>query len=307
MALSQSAPAKVNLFLRVLGRRADGYHELRTCIHALAFGDELRAERGGAGVELEVRSAASLGLEVPAGPENLVHRAAVAFAAASGVRVDVRFTLDKRIPAGAGLGGGSSDAAAALRILNRLFDAPLDAAQLHAIARGLGADVPFFLDGGTQIGTGIGDCLTPVPHAPHYHFVLLLPPYGIPTAEVYRRSGAPRLTRGDDSTKKGGAVACPEELLVPERFVNDLEAAAMAVEPRLAALHERVAERFPRLRMSGSGSALFLAFAEAGAATAARHALERLRDEGIAIVQTESTGAIGPPPQHRKFDEGDGC
>jgi len=256
-------------------------------------------------VELTLEARADTGLEVTAGADNLICRAAQAFRTATGITDGVRFSVAKRIPAGAGLGGGSSDAASALLLMNALFDRPLDDAELHGLAAGLGADVPFFLRGGTCIGTGIGDQLTPVA-SPRLHFVLLLPPFGLSTAKVYAACDAPRLTEGDAPTSMPFTkVVSGRDLAVPETFVNDLEPAAMQVEPRLAHLRDKVvAAGYPAVRMSGSGSALFVATAGERAAAQACAALRFLEDDGVVLVQTRSAVAPHREP-HRLEAEGE--
>lgn len=297
MALRLFAPAKVNLYLEVLGRRPDGYHEVETCLHALAFGDELVAELAGDRCEIQLVFEEQTDASVPAGEDNLVARAAAAFCDAAGVGRGVRFRLHKRVPAGAGLGGGSSDAAAALLLMNELHGRSLTAEELHGIASRLGADVPFFLRRGTQVGTGIGDVLQPLPDRLTLHFVLLLPPYGVSTAQVFARCGAARLTEDPAANRVcASKAAWYREQAVTGRFANNLESAAMAVEPRLFELREQVVRAgYPQVRMSGSGSTLFLAFDREAEAAAAREALSGLRDQGVGIVQTQSDhSAIDP-------------
>jgi len=138
----RGAPAKVNLSLRVLARERSGYHQLETLFCALELRDEIEIERGGGALSLQVE-----GAELGPPEENLVHRAAVAFHDAAGIRPDTRIRLRKRIPAGAGLGGGSSDAAATLAALNALHGAPLGPTHLLRLGAELGSDVPFFLCG----------------------------------------------------------------------------------------------------------------------------------------------------------------
>jgi len=289
MGLRLFAHAKVNLQLAVLGRRADGYHLVHTCLHTLELADQLVVATGGGGVELTLGARTATGLAVTGGPDNLICRAAESFREATGISTGVRFSVQKRIPAGAGLGGGSSDAASALLLMNALFDSPLDDARLHELAARLGADVPFFLRGGTCLGTGVGDELTPL-DGPSLHFVLILPPYGLSTAEVYAACHAPRLKAGDSGHSiHPYKVVSGRDLAVPERFVNDLERAAMQVEPRLARLRARVVKAgYPTVRMSGSGSALFIATPHEREAVSAVQALSFLGDDGVAIVRTRS-------------------
>ena len=294
--MRMKAPAKVNLFLRVLGVRDDGYHSVVTCLHALELGDDLALEAGSDGVSLEIHSDVASGMPVEAGPDNLVCRAAELYREHTGMTAGMRFVLHKRIPAGAGLGGGSSDAAAALTLANEWNDSALSETELCALGSRLGADVPFFIRGGTQVGSGVGDVLQTVTSPPRFHFVLLLPPYGVSTAEVYAHCGARRLTGSDH----GNTMSAPpsgwsrEDLELPERFVNDLEAAAMRIEPRLESLRNRVIESgYPHVRMSGSGSTLFVTFDDAAAAEQACAELKRFESDGVTLVRTRSCGAAG--------------
>jgi 4-diphosphocytidyl-2-C-methyl-D-erythritol kinase len=263
--LTLPAPAKVNLYLEVLGRREDGFHELLTVLQTVDLCDEitvaLRPRRAGhADGQTDVRLAmrtSSAG--VPRGPDNLVVRAAHALlgraGAAGDVGVDV--SLAKRIPAGGGLGGGSSDAATTLDALNRLLGEPLDAPALHAIASELGSDVPFFLHGGTALCMGRGERVRPLAPPRPFLTTLLLPPYSTATPAVYAALHAP-----DAPADAGTASARIEALAdriddaaedtLEDLFRNDLEAAARRAEPRLDALMDRTG-----LHLSGSGSTLF--------------------------------------------------
>jgi 4-diphosphocytidyl-2-C-methyl-D-erythritol kinase len=222
------APAKLTLSLRVTGVRPDGYHELDAEMVALDLHDNLVIEPGtGLTVQAELPAPAGRG-EVPSGPDNLVAKALTA------VGREARVGLIKRIPPGAGLGGGSSDAAAVLRWAG--------CNDLDLAAR-LGADVPFCVVGGRASVRGIGESVMPLPYQER-RFLLLLPPFGVNTAAVYRAwdelSGNARAGDGRAGT-------------------NDLEAAALVVEPRLAAWRDRFAEvSGARPLLAGSGSTWFL-------------------------------------------------
>jgi 4-diphosphocytidyl-2-C-methyl-D-erythritol kinase len=175
------APAKVNLFLRVFDRRLDGYHELETLFQAIDLADEVRVERGGGSVELEVR-----GADLGPVEDNLAHRAAARLLGETRISEGVRITLTKRIPAGAGLGGGSSDAAAALRCVALLFEISSEDTLMRRIAAELGSDVPFFLCGSPlAAGRGRGEVLEPFEHLPEAHLVLVMPPVHVSTAWAY--------------------------------------------------------------------------------------------------------------------------
>ena len=218
------AYAKLNLELLVKGALPDGRHELDTVFQSVSLHDLLEVAPSGR-TELGVEG------EAPAGQENLVLRAAAALEEACGRPLPARFRLLKRIPAGSGLGGGSSDAAAALRGLRRLFELDVD---LQPVAAAIGADVPFCLRGGRAAATGAGDLLSALPAGDLTWYALAWPGYGISTAEVYRRW---------DEVGGGGR--------------NHLQAAACAVEPRLAGFASRLGEGWV---MTGSGSAFFKEF-----------------------------------------------
>jgi 4-diphosphocytidyl-2-C-methyl-D-erythritol kinase len=223
-----SAPAKLTLSLRVTGVRPDGFHEIDAEMVALDLHDTLIMGPGtGLAVETDLPAGAGLG-PVPSGPDNLVTKALAAVGRESGVR------LVKRIPPGAGLGGGSSDAAAVLRWAG--------CTDLDLAAR-LGADVPFCLVGGRASVRGIGEWVAALPYEER-HFVLLLPPFGVNTAAVYRAWDELGPARGAGNGSAG---------------TNDLEAAALVVEPRLAEWRDLFAEfSGARPLLAGSGSTWFL-------------------------------------------------
>jgi 4-diphosphocytidyl-2-C-methyl-D-erythritol kinase len=255
------APAKLNLYLDVRGRRADGYHELETLFVALAWGDDIEVEvREEQGVTLEVTGDPS----VPVGSENLAAKAAAAWFEAAGARapfLGAAIRLVKRIPVGGGLGGGSSDAGTVLRLLQERAggERALAADDLQRIAKALGADVPYFLRGGAAIGRGRGDVIEAVPQGPPLTFVLITPTWGHDTATVFRYAGQ----RLRPSVADGLALAVQAlRSGVPERVraahENALALAAMRAYPaftRFTSEVERALGRPPCL--SGSGSTLF--------------------------------------------------
>jgi 4-diphosphocytidyl-2-C-methyl-D-erythritol kinase len=248
------APAKINLSLRVLGRRADGFHEIRTVFQAIELADEVQLSREGRGVELETVGA---DLGPPAG--NLAYRAAEAFLKAFPDSRGVRIRLVKRIPAGAGLGGGSSDAAAVLRCLAEGLPAPPSPAELAHLGASLGSDVPFFLGSSTlAAGVGRGERLRPLAPLPEADLVLALPPAHVSTADAYRALRRAPLDGGwerEESEEGDG----PEDWdSVIRGLHNDFEAV-------VAAEQDTVAQSLRALRsagasgvlMSGSGAASF--------------------------------------------------
>ncbi|MDW8426086.1 MAG: 4-(cytidine 5'-diphospho)-2-C-methyl-D-erythritol kinase [Meiothermus sp.] len=239
------APAKVNLGLSVLGRRADGYHELHTLFAALRVGDRLWVEAIPEGVELEVR-----GFGLPANTDNLVYKAAVAYLNAAGWPGGVRVVLEKNLPIAAGLGGGSSDAAAVLRGLSQLYPAALD---VPALALRLGADVPFFLEAGLAEGRGVGERLRPLEPL-EAHLVVFNPGIAVAAAEAYRHL---RPEEWQPELDVAGILAAIRAGAEPP-YWNSLEPPVFRLVPALRELkQELVNTGLKGVLMSGSGSSLF--------------------------------------------------
>ena len=263
-----AAPAKLNLGLRVVGRRADGYHELESLIVPLDLGDELdleaiEAERPG--VEFRLEGAAP---GVPGDAENLAARAAEQLLAVAGVAARVRVRLHKVLPAGSGLGGGSSDAGATLRALIELFPDALPPDRLARLALELGADVPYFLDPKPALVTGIGERIEPLTGLPSLAFLLVNPGSALSTEAVFRAfdaSGAALTPRGSDRRMRAISGLQQGDLHRPELFENllenDLEPAASSLCRAIPRLRERVrASGALAVGMSGSGPTLFGVF-----------------------------------------------
>lgn len=273
-----SARAKLNLSLRVLAREQSGFHQIETLFCALELADELTVELGGSAIELEVGAPADApGSVGDPGPveTNLALRAARAFFLALGEPRGARIRLAKRIPVGAGLGGGSSDAAAVLLALNRLHDEPFDADRLVALGAGLGSDVPFFLTGAVlALAWGRGDRLLPLPPLPSAPVVLAVPPERIATADAYA-SLARR--QGTNSVAGPAIVTLPRTWTdVAAAAANDFEANAFADSPRLAELRTLLEGCGAGVaRMTGSGSVIFGVFDDLAAATNAVASLQR--------------------------------
>jgi 4-diphosphocytidyl-2-C-methyl-D-erythritol kinase len=264
-AVRETCRAKLNLFLDVVGRRADGYHDLVTVFHEIALADDLEAralpgERGK--VTIDVVAAGADITAVPCDATNLAVRAASALLAESGAHDGVALRLTKRIPAGGGLGGGSADAAGALRAVNSLLALGANDDDLERIALTLGSDVPFLVRGGTAIGRGRGELLERVPAASGIGFVLLLPGFGVSTAAVYRALPATLPPRRDPRAVLDALAAGDADALA-RACGNALLDAAVAVEPRLtSALAAARAAYGPRVHMTGSGSTLFVPAAD---------------------------------------------
>ena len=269
-----TAPAKVNLSLNITGRRDDGYHLLDSIVVFTAFGDQIDlSPASGDSVRVSGPFAASL----TAAGDNICLRALSAFREAGGEAGPLAIHIDKQIPVGAGLGGGSSDAAAMLRHLNGASAHPLSEERLSAVALSLGADVPVCLASTAQRMQGIGEILTPLEPPPRGHLVLARPDAMLATGEVFRRW-----------QQAGPAGAASDTGSRPDRIIaagNDLEAAATALVPAIGTVlvSLRDCEGIIAAQMSGSGTACFGLFEDAGvAATAA----QRLVDSGLWAVAT---------------------
>jgi 4-diphosphocytidyl-2-C-methyl-D-erythritol kinase len=242
------APAKLNLFLHVVGRRNDGYHLLQTVFRFLDHGDELRFAPRQDG---RIVSATPLP-GVPA-ESDLTVRAAKALREAAGIRDGVEISLRKMLPLGGGLGGGSSDAATTLLALNRLWDLHADSTDLQRIGLGLGADVPIFVHGRAAFAEGVGERFTDVALAPAWYLVLV-PAVAVPTAEIFRaadlRRNTPPVAAADWRPGCGG---------------NDLEAVACRLFPEVRR-HLDWLKRWGDARMTGSGACVFTEFPDEAAA-----------------------------------------
>lgn len=236
------APAKLNLFLHVVGRRPDGYHLLQSAFVLIDWCDTLHVERRTDGRI----SREDLGPVLP--DDDLCTRAARLLQQASGTTLGAHIAIDKRVPWGAGLGGGSSDAATTLIALNRLWGLDWPRARLLDLGLRLGADVPFFLGGDNAWVEGIGEQLTPITLAPRT-WVVLKPPVAIPTAAIF---SSPLLTRNTEPARMAVFLAAPE------RFgKNDLQVCATEYSLQVVDSLKLLADNFGLSRMSGSGSAVF--------------------------------------------------
>jgi 4-diphosphocytidyl-2-C-methyl-D-erythritol kinase len=255
------AHAKLNLFLRVLAREADGFHGLETLFCLVSLADTLRAERREAsGITIDVE-----GADVGPAERNLAVRAADLVLEATGRRFGVHLTLTKRISVRAGLGGGSSDAAAALHATNRLANGAVPRHELLQFAARLGSDVPFFVSGAPlALGWGHGERLLHLPPLPAAPALLVTPPVGVGTAEAYAWVDAARQSVG-----RRGAVALDLDALsrwgdIGRMAGNDFESPVFEHLPAIRAAFEALAGTRPLVcRMSGSGSTLFAVYRSA--------------------------------------------
>lgn len=272
-SLSLLAPAKVNLFLRILRRREDGFHELSSLFQAVSLMDRLDFWQLPEDAEAPLCSMEvtpdSLGAElIPTDESNLVMRALQIFAERAGEGRRVHCRLHKAVPAQGGLGGGSADAATALHAANRLAGFPVTEAELIEWGGELGSDVGFFLSRGTALCTGRGELIAPLPPLPPAPVYLVKPEEGLSTPAVYGALGL----KPDESL----AGAEPDDLLrqfqsdvASATYVNDLEAPAYAVMPRLQELRDQLRSYgFAAVMMSGSGSTIFCVGQPSAEATA---------------------------------------
>ena len=254
------APAKLNLFLHVLAKRPDGYHELQTVFRLIDA-----ADRVGVGV----RGDGELRFSGAFGDENLCLRAARLLKQETGCTLGADLALEKRLPVGGGLGGGSSDAATVLLVLNKLWDLALRRPQLQALAAKLGADVPFFVFGENALGEGIGERLTAL-SLPSAWYLLLAPQVAVSTKEIF-----------------AAALTHPaKRLTIPPFFPglgdNDLEPIVTARHPEVAQALAWLRQRSPKARMTGSGACVFAEFATEKEARAAYAELPRTLNGFIA-------------------------
>ena len=256
--------AKINLDLRLLGVRPDGYHDLKTVFQSLALHDDVTFKRRKGPFVIECDDP-----RIPVDERNLVWRAAALLWRTAGKRRgdtprDVLVKLRKRVPAAAGLGGGSSNAATALLGLSRVWDLDIDVPTLSRLASGVGADVPFFLVGGTALGLGRGDDIYPLPDLPRTHVVIVRPKFGVSTAEAYGWY--------DSETRR--TVREPARRPLPEHWPewafnlrNDLEPAVARHHPTIGRIKQALMDAGAVVAaMSGSGSAVFGLFERLDAA-----------------------------------------
>ena len=254
------APAKVNLFLRILAREDSGYHQLETLFSGVELGDSLSLEVTGSGISLETD-----GVDLGPPEANLVYKAARGYLDCAGRDVGLRIRLVKRIPAQGGLGGGSSDAGATLKALSALLPGWVGREDLLALAGRLGSDVPFFLSPSPlALAWGRGDRLLALPPLPRAPLLLAIPPLGVPTPEAYRllsrvRRGAPSKGPAGLYTLQG--VGSWREIAVHAE--NEFEQVVFEAFPLLGRIRRSLAGTHPLLSLlSGSGSSLFAVFAD---------------------------------------------
>lgn len=250
--------AKINLSLRVSGRRTDGYHEIRTVFQTVTLHDQLTLEALPDGrFELACDTDG-----IPVGETNLIWRAAVALREAFGVRAGARVRLQKRIPVGGGLGGGSSNAAITLLGLSHLWEIQTGRDELAKIGGRLGADVPFFLTGGKALGMGRGTEIQPLADGPHFHLLIVTPLIAVSTAQAYAALDAPALTKAESAAN----LPISRESLdfsdsLRQGLVNDFEPVVFRLYPEIERARDALLHAGARgALLSGSGASVFGVF-----------------------------------------------
>ncbi|MCZ6916865.1 MAG: 4-(cytidine 5'-diphospho)-2-C-methyl-D-erythritol kinase [Gemmatimonadetes bacterium] len=289
-AVRVSAHAKVNLFLRIMAREASGFHAIETLFTLLELADEITVARTADGVEIDVT-----GGDTGPPDDNLAVRAARAVLEATGARFGVKIALEKRIPIRAGLGGGSSDAAATLHAVNLLADNAIPRGEILQFAAKLGSDTTFFASGAAMaLGWNRGERLFAVPSPPAAPALLVIPDFGVSTAEAFRlwdRMQGPPTPRGSivlDMDALGGWGS------IGRLGGNDFESVVATKHPEIRTLLSRAAETGPLLaRMSGSGSAIFGVYRDEGAM---EDAATMLGAAGHTLIRTQTRPSPAPGP-----------
>lgn len=276
--------AKINLGLEVVGLREDGYHEIITLFQTINLGDYLK---------FKLRSDNRLIVsgdrsDVPWDESNLIYRAALLLKNVAGLSKGIEIEVKKNIPPGRGLGGGSSNAALTLLLLNRFWQIDLPVDRLLSLAASLGADIPYFFFGGLCLGRGKGDQLDPLPDLPERWVLLVIPDFPVSTAIIYREldQQAEFLTSRDKASKIIKFLETKDSAVI-RQFENDLELVALKIHPQLAEIKQEIANSGAELSMmSGSGSAVYGLFAER---TEAQRAVDKFKNKHqVFLVETVS-------------------
>lgn len=253
MDISVKAPAKINLTLDVLHKRDDGYHELEMVMTTIDLADRIDLTEKREGIGLESTSGF-----VPFDSRNLAYRAAAVIKERFNIKKGVHIKINKEIPVAAGLAGGSSDAAATLKGLNRMWDLGLTVEELAELGLKLGSDVPFCVYGGTAIARGRGEKLTPLPSPPPCWVVLVKPPHGISTAEVFNAFRLDQVTSRPQLNNMQEALEKRDFSGICQELSNVLESVTLKQYPKVRHLKERMkAFGAPGVLMSGSGPTVF--------------------------------------------------
>jgi 4-diphosphocytidyl-2-C-methyl-D-erythritol kinase len=273
------APAKLNLLLKIIGKRVDGYHELVSILVPVALYDKLKISKSEKGLEVYWSGRELL----PKGQNNLINRAAVSFFEKTGIRKGAKITVIKKIPVASGLGGGSSDAAAALKGLNQLWGSPLSKGDLEKLALPLGADVPFFLLQRPAIARGIGEILQPIKNFPSFWYVVVSPDLMVSTAWAYKMSKF-KLTKKENLNKIENSENV--SFNIPDMLSNDLEIVTLGKYPFLYSIKTSLIESGALgALMTGSGPSIFGLFDSEKKAYEAGKILESYNKRDVFVVK----------------------
>lgn len=254
---SLMAPAKVNLTLDILGKRTDGYHELVTVMHQIDLADRIYLEKDG--IDIRVSSNSS---QIPDNEDNLAYKAARLMYEKFELREGLQIYIEKNIPVGAGLAGGSTDAAAVISGLNELYGLRLELPALLELGAQIGSDVPFCLMGGTALARGRGEILRQLPEGPLLHMVLVKPDFQISTRAVYQAFRLEKVLKSPDTTAFLAAWHNYDMINIAREMSNVLETVSMEEHPEIAAIKKQLlAGGALNSLMSGSGPSVFGLFA----------------------------------------------
>ena len=258
MTLALDSHAKLNIGLRIIGRREDGYHLLQTLFQEIDFGDQLKATSQPT-PEITLSVTGPAGRNLPADADNLCIRAAQLLQRKTGTGKGAEIQLAKHVPVSSGLGGGSSNAAATLRALNQLWEVNLAVPELEEIAAELGADVPFFIRGGLQLGEGIGELLTPLDKDLAYSIVVVMPPIQVSTAWAYGQLAG----MTSRAMEQGLDELISKEPIPWDSICNEFEGIVFGQHPQLKATKEDLLQAGAEYAsLSGSGSAIYGLFSD---------------------------------------------
>ena len=278
--IEQKAYAKINLSLDILGRLENGYHIVKMIMQTIDLYDELVFETQDRDCpSMEITLVSDNG-EIPCGEDNLIVRAVRRMEAKYRIRKDLRITLKKNIPVAAGMAGGSTDAAAALRAVRDLFVPEVSDEELQKIGVTLGADIPYCVTGGTQLSEGIGEVLTLLPDAPQCGLVVCKPPVGVSTGEVYKRYDSLETVTHPDIDAQIEAIRKGDLACMAGHCGNVLEEVTGAMYPRIGEIERFFEEQGALIaKMSGSGPTVFAIFTDKETARRAAEAFEAVNKE----------------------------
>ncbi|HZS44363.1 MAG TPA: 4-(cytidine 5'-diphospho)-2-C-methyl-D-erythritol kinase [Blastocatellia bacterium] len=276
--------AKINWILEVFGSRPDGYHELRTILQTIDLFDTLTFSSLPTGeIEIECDNP-----DVPLDGTNLISRAIQLVAGRTGCKKGVKVSIDKQIPIGAGLGGGSSNAAATIMALEKLWDIPLEPQDLFEIGTSIGADVPFFFFGGTAAGVGRGNEIYPLEDVDSRHLLLVNPRISVPTREAYRKLDSALTSQNPIAIMSFALLTPYAPYLLPTVTRNDLEQSVLKFWPQIAEVKHWLQRTSARsVTMSGSGATVFAVYETA---EARRRAEASLAETGWLVIPTRTVG-----------------